>query len=460
MVGPLVRFIIPCLLCLPWLTHSAERPHRLAQDRPPNIVFIFADDLGFGDLGSYGHPYARTPALDKLGSEGTRFEQFYVTGVTCCPSRTGFMTSRHPASFPKYMSGHGFAGRATVTELLKKRGYRTGHFGKWHIGPDSSDGTYGIDEIDVMGGNKKSKGGRDVGLFEAATGFIERNKDRPFYVNIWGHITHFPVGPVQSLVDEFKDVKVSRADFGYHQQKTFDEAEAFGGDLNVGMRNYLGDVYSLDLQVGRLLAKIDALGLRENTIVVFSSDHGPAPVKLGSGKNDAPARKKYAVNMLGYAGGLRGGKHNQFEGGVRSPFIVRWPGKVPAGRVNKTSVFSGLDWLPTLCHIAGAKIDAKALKLEGENVVDIWLGSDRSRNDPLFWKTSAPGAKPAMREGKWKLHAGNRQLRNASLYDLSVDPEERSDVAAKHPGVMKQMTAKLAKWNATLPKEYDKSGGR
>ena len=164
--------------------------------------------------------------------------------------------------------------------------------------------------------------------------------------------------------------------------------------------------------------------------------------------------------MLGYAGGLRGGKHNQYEGGVRSPFIVRWLGKTPAGKVNKTSVFSGLDWLPTLCHIAGAEMDSEALEIEGENVVDVWLGSDRSRNDPLFWKASAPGAKPAMREGKWKLHTGNRQLTNASLYDLSVDPEERNDVAAKHPDVVKRMTAKLAKWNATLPKEYDKSRGR
>lgn len=439
---------------------SAAKPQSDGTSRSPNIVFIFADDLGYGDLGCYGHPYARTPAIDKLASEGTRFTQFYVTGVTCCPSRTGFMTSRHPASFPKYMSGHGFAGRATVTELLKKSGYRTGHFGKWHIGPETSNGTYGIDEIEVMGGNKTSKGGRDVGLFEAATGFIERNKDRPFYVNVWGHITHFPVGPVQSLVDEFKDVKVNRADFGYHQQATFEEAKAFGGDLNEGMRNYLGDVYSLDLQVGRLLAKIDELGLRENTMIVFSSDHGPAPVKLQSGKNDTPARRKYAVNMLGYAGGLRGGKHNQYEGGVRSPFIVRWPGKTPAGVVNESSVFSGLDWLPTVCHIAGVELGANELKIEGENVVDIWLGSKRSRNDPLFWKTSAAGAKPAMREGKWKLHTGNRQLRNSTLFDLSVDPEERNDVAAKRPDVVKRMTARLAKWNATLPKEYDKSGGR
>ncbi len=103
---------------------------------PPNIVFILADDLGIGDLGCYGHPDIRTPELDQLATEGTRFESFYVTGITCCPSRTGFMTSLHPASYPGYMSDHGFADRTTITELMHKAGYKVGHFGKWHIGPE------------------------------------------------------------------------------------------------------------------------------------------------------------------------------------------------------------------------------------------------------------------------------------------------------------------------------------
>ena len=122
-----------------------------ADDRPPNVVLLFADDLGYGDLGCYGHPYARTPAIDQLAKEGTRFTQFYVTGVTCNPSRTGLMTGLFPARFPKYAADFGFGDRSTITELLKKRGYRTGHFGKWHIGPDDSDGTYGIDTVKTIG---------------------------------------------------------------------------------------------------------------------------------------------------------------------------------------------------------------------------------------------------------------------------------------------------------------------
>src|SRR6476661_4066285 len=127
-------------------------------DEKPNIVFILADDLGFADLACYGHPYAKTPALDQLAKEGTAFRNFHVTGVTCCPSRTGFMTGKFPASFHAYPADHGFGDRVTVTELLKQAGYRTGHFGKWHIGPEAKAGIYGID---VVGTSKVPDGRRN-----------------------------------------------------------------------------------------------------------------------------------------------------------------------------------------------------------------------------------------------------------------------------------------------------------
>jgi N-acetylgalactosamine-6-sulfatase len=120
--------------------------HAVATSKP-NVIFILADDFGWGDLACYGHPYSRTPNIDKLASEGTRFLQCYATGVTCCPSRTGFMTSKFPATFAKYPASGGFGERVTITELLKKQGYATGHFGKWHIGPGAKPGTYGIDAI-------------------------------------------------------------------------------------------------------------------------------------------------------------------------------------------------------------------------------------------------------------------------------------------------------------------------
>lgn len=415
---------------------------------PPNIVFIFADDLGYADLGCYGHPYAKTPALDQLAREGTRFTQFYVTGVTCCPSRTGIMTGLFPARFRKYPAGHGFGDRITITELLKKKGYRTGHFGKWHMGPETQ-GVYGIDKYAPGSGKKKNPRGRDAWLFDEAIQFVKANRDKPFYVNVWGHATHYPVDTHPKLTGPFNDVVVDRKDFSETMQHKFDECLKIGGDLNQSMRQYLGDVYQIDLNVGRLLKVIDELGLRDNTIVVFSSDHGPAPVILRK-----KGARKYSNNMLGYAGKFRGGKHTQYEGGVRVPFIIRWPGHVKAGHVDRSNVICGIDWMPTLCRIAGVKQFPK--RLDGEDVSDIWFGAKRDRVKPLFWKSSSSGSSPAMREGRWKLHLNRRRGKAIELYDLSVDPSESKNVAEQHPKVVANLTAKVKAWMAELPREYVK----
>ena len=197
----------------------------------PNIIFIFADDLGYGDLGCYGHPYAKTPSLDRLAKEGTRFTQAYVTGVTCCPSRTGMMTGKYPATFAKYMSDHGFGDRVTITELLKRNGYRTGHFGKWHIGPKTENGTYGID---VINGNKRdtkdrATRGRDAYIIDTAIEFLEANakKGKPLYMNVWGHITHFPVQPPKAFSDQFKDVVVDESKFNSTMREKFQHCREF-----------------------------------------------------------------------------------------------------------------------------------------------------------------------------------------------------------------------------------------
>ncbi|HBE70278.1 MAG TPA: Cerebroside-sulfatase [Planctomycetaceae bacterium] len=421
-----------------------------ANERPPNIVFMFADDLGYGDLGCYGHPYAKTPVLDQLATEGTRFTQFYVTGVTCNPSRTGLMTGLFPARFPKYAADFGFGDRSTITELLKKRGYRTGHFGKWHIGPDDSDGTYGIDTVKTIGKSRDRSTGRDTDLYSAAIEFIRESKDEPFYVNVWGHATHFPVNTPAELSDQFNDVTVDRKDFSPTMQHKFDECLKIGGDLDESMSQYLGDVYQVDLNVGRVLKALDDLGLRENTIVVFSSDHGPAPVITGK-----KGARRFSNNMLGYAGQFRGGKHDQYEGGTRVPFIIRWPDKVQAGRVDSSNVCSFIDWLPTLCSLAG--IEELPKQLDGEDVSDIWLGADRKRMKPLFWKSSAPGSTPAMRVGKWKLHLPRKQRGQPELYDLSLDPSESSSIADAHSEVVGRLKKQLQKWVAELPAKYKKA---
>ncbi|WP_182864732.1 sulfatase family protein [Rhodopirellula sp. JC639] len=435
------------------LVISLSAGTQAANDRPPNIVFMFADDLGYGDLGCYGHPYAKTPVLDQLAEEGTRFTQFYVTGVTCNPSRTGLMTGLFPARFPKYAADFGFGGRLTITELLKERGYRTGHFGKWHIGPDDSDGTYGIDTVKTIGKSRDRSAGRDTDLYSAAIEFIRENKNEPFYVNVWGHATHFPVNTPAELADQFKDVTVDRKDFSPTMQHKFDECLKIGGNLDESMRQYLGDVYQIDLNVGRILKVLDELGLRENTIVVFSSDHGPAPVILGK-----KGAREFSNNMLGYAGKFRGGKHEQYEGGTRVPFIIRWPDKVKADRVDTTNVCSFVDWLPTLCSIAG--IEELPSQLDGEDVSDIWLGGDRQRTKPLFWKSSSTGSTPAIRVGKWKLHLPRKQRDRPELYDLSLDPSEGNNVAEAHPEVVGRLGKSLQAWVAELPANYEKAKER
>lgn len=447
--------ILASLQCGSFLS-AAERP---------NIVFLLADDFGYGDLGCYGHPYARTPNLDRLALQGTAFRHFYSTGVTCCPARTGLMTSRFPATFATYPANGGFGDRVTITELLKRAGYATGHFGKWHIGPEPKPGMYGIDVIGAGTGSRRNAngGGRDSHIYDAAIQFIEQHREGPFYVNVWGHISHFPVNPAQDYVDKFKGLVVDEAKFAEPMREKFAECKNLGGDISIHMLRYLADVYSMDEDVGRLLKRIDELGLTNNTIVVFSSDQGPADLRFAD--PDAAVKKKkkrnkgnagndtteIRLNAMGHTSGLRGGKHGMYEGGVRVPFIVRWPGHIPSGRIDEKSVISGIDWLPTLCAIAGVKCDAE---LDGEDVSKSWLGGEHVRTKPLFWKTSSPGSDAGIRFAQWKLIHPTRRRGDVELYDLSNDDAEKHNVAEQQTEIVKSLTAKVEVWTATLPKEY------
>ncbi|MEM9366111.1 MAG: sulfatase-like hydrolase/transferase [Planctomycetota bacterium] len=443
-----VAFVGICALGYGWTSPVYAKDSGQSKRRLPNVVFMFADDLGFGDLGCYGHPYAITPAIDQLAAEGTRFTQFYVTGVTCNPSRTGLMTGLFPARFPRYAADFGFGERTTITELLRDQGYATGHFGKWHIGPNDSNGTYGIDVIKTIGKSHDKEAGRDDDVYSAAIEFIRQNRDRPFYVNVWGHATHFPVNTPPGLVAAFDHVRVDRDAFSPTMQPKFDECLEIGGELDESMRQYLGDVYQIDVNVGRLLKTIDELGLRNDTLVVFSSDHGPAPVTTNKGA------REFSKNMLGYAGPYRGGKHTQFEGGTRVPFIIRWPDQVATNRVDSESVCSFIDWLPTLCALTGAN---PPTEIDGEDISDIWLGQTRSRAKPLYWKVSSVGGTPAMREGRWKLHLPRRNRSEIELYDLEQDPSESRNVAGAFPEVIERMKKQLRNWERELPTQYVKA---
>ncbi|MEM1221664.1 MAG: sulfatase-like hydrolase/transferase [Verrucomicrobiota bacterium] len=421
--------------------HSAEP----TQDPLPNIVLFFADDLGFGDLACYGHPYSVTPTLDKLATEGIRLEQHYVTGVTCNPSRTGLMTGRFPATFKKHTAKFGFQDRITISELLKQRGYRTGLFGKWHIGPknEAVDGTYGLDVVKVMGKSKDPEAGRDDDLTNAAIEFMKETAGKhPFYINIMGHSTHFAVNPPDNLVEKFKHLDIDRSAFSERMQKRIDEVIEVGGDFNSSMQHYLADVYSIDLNVKRVLDAIDELGIRDNTIFVFSSDQGPAPV-VYKPKGIRP----YSENMIGYAGIFRGEKHTQWEGGVRVPFIIRWPGKVPEGRVDNENVTSFIDWLPTIAAITG--IEDLPNGLEGEDVSAVWFGRDHTRTKPLFWNNGGPGGTIALRKKDWKYYSPRNG--KVELYDLNYDLAEEKNIARSNPELVSELEAIVQNWRQQLP---------
>lgn len=433
------------LLCCLCAVHAADKP---------NIVFLLADDLGGGDLHCYGHPYARTPHIDSLAKDGTRFTQFYAMGATCCPTRTALMTSKFAATYATYPANGGFGPHVTITELLKKNGYATGHFGKWHIGPETKAGTYGLDSIggQETPGKKKqpaAASGRDAPIYADAIKFIEANKGGPFYLNVWGHISHNPINPSDSLVQRWRDLKVKDHDFPPPMQEKFKTVRAAGGDVDDAMRRYLADVESLDDNVGMLLKRLDELGLRENTLVVFSTDQGADMTKAGDGG--------LRFNQMGSNGPLRGGKHTHWEGGIRCPWIIRWPGRVPAGRTDTQSVLSGADWLPTLCAITGTTMTST--DFDGEDTSAAWAGkAPHVRIKPLLWKTSSPGSEAYIRDGQWKLRFAVRKNQGEhELYNILQDSVEANNVAAQHPEIVKKLAAQTATWVATLPKEYEKT---
>ncbi|MBN2128721.1 MAG: sulfatase-like hydrolase/transferase [Sedimentisphaerales bacterium] len=426
-----------------------------AGGRRPNFVFIFADDLGWGDLGCYGNRQIRTPNLDRLAGEGLLFTQFYVSGSVCSPSRGAIMTGRFPARLG--IHGH-FAtdkqnqSRAmpnwldpkipTVTGLLRAGGYVTGHFGKWHLGSGSdapSPGVYGIDEHCTRVSSGPQLTGLDDPYFRAKStaqivdrtiGFIEEHRDEPFYVNVWTLVPHATLHPTPEQMEPYK--RYAPAGVSYKGVKQI----------------YYASVTDLDTQVGRLVKRIDELGLRENTFIVFSSDNGPEDLNIRNAVHSG----------IGNAGPFRGRKRSLYEGGIRMPFIVRCPGRTPAGRVDDETIVAGVDWLPTICGLARIEAPGGAA-LDGENMSEALLGTPTQRKRPLMWEWRFRVAGDmvhkcpmlAIREGRWKLLM-NPDRSRIELYDIPKDPTELDNVADRNADVVQRLSARVLAWHKTLPK--------
>lgn len=422
---------------------------------PPNVIFILADDLGWGDLSCYGNPFFKTPNLDRLAAQGTLFTQFYVNGSVCSPSRCAFFTSQYPAR--QRIHGH-FANPElnrkrgmpdwldpevpNLATLLKRAGYRTAHVGKWHLGAGNAAKApaierYGFDFVGTgeTGGAKVRKEdpyfrARSTELFvNEALDFIKQDTNRPFYIQLWTLVPHATLHPTPEQLQPFAKLNPKNVP---HQS-----ARAI----------YYATVADLDRQVGRLLDELDKLGVADNTIVVFSSDNGPEDIFIGNAGHSG----------VGSAQPFRGRKRSLYEGGVRVPFIVRWPGRVPAGRIDNESIVAGVDLLPTVCKLAGAKLPDNFAG-DGEDGSDIWLGKSRPRRQPLLWEWrfniagDVVNKSPilAIRDGRWKLHL-NPDRSRIELYDIPRDPPQLQNLAAQHPDVVERLAAQALAWHKRLP---------
>jgi arylsulfatase A-like enzyme len=432
-------------------------PQTSANEPPTNILFIFADDWGWGDLSCHGHPYVKTPNIDRLAKEGTDFHRFTVASGVCSPSRTAVMTGHFPARYN--IDGH-FAWVPSnakrnmpdwldpkaplLSRFLKSGGYVTAHFGKWHLAndmiPDAPfPSEYGFDEYGAFNCSGPQMYVHDD--VKSAIPFIEKSQasGNPFFINLWIHEPHTPFHVDPKLQKRF-------AELG--------EKDAI----------YAATLFHADLRIGQLLDALDRLNLAKDTLVIFSSDNGPA-----RGAPDAPLTLGYdSATGLGYGiaaakgvtGGRRAYKGALLEGGIGVPFIARWPGKIAADKVDKTSIFSAVDLLPTFCEIAGVKLPA-SYRPDGISQVATLKGKGTAiREKPLFWKTVAPWparkTKPdhwvsyAVVSKNWKL-VSNRDAKYVELYDLVDDPLEKKDLKEKYPAKVTQLKKMLAQWQGTLP---------
>src|SRR4051812_46712679 len=446
--GPALLALV--VLSLPAVADTAKKPH---------VIFLLADGLGPGALGCWGGKVAPTPNIDRLAVEGVRFTSYYSAPPICSPSRCGLLTGQFPArwkitSYLQTRAGNRGCEQAdyldpkapSLPRALKAAGYRTAHFGKWHLGGgrDVKDpppfAAYGYDEHagtwespqphpDITATNwiwstedRVKRFDRTAFFVDKTLDFLKRHKDRPCFVNVWLDDPHTPWVP---------DAKAAR-----------------GAGTPANLRAVMTEV---DKQVGRLLAGLKSLGIEKETLVIFTSDNGPLPTLKGA-----------------RSGGLRGCKLSLYEGGIRLPFIARWPGTIPAKRTDEVTVLAAVDLFPTLCKLAGANLPT-GMRPDGEDRSAALLGTpSRMRVRPLFWEygrnerffaypgpkngASAKDRSPnvAIREGRWKLLV-NADGTAGELYDLSTDLAEQKNLIADQPQVARELTRAALEWRKSLP---------
>ncbi len=409
----------------------------------PNIILILADDLGINDLGCYGRKEHSTPNLDRLATEGMRFTCAYTAQPICSPSRAALMTGKHPARLhlTNFLAGHADApsqkvlqpriegqlplGEITIAELLRDGGYATGLFGKWHLGGDTyGPKQQGFDTVLVTPANTKpsaDEGGKgEYAITAAAEKFIEDNKGRPFFCYVPHNCPHIPLDAKKELI--------SKNSAAFHP-------------------TYAAMIETLDDCAGRLMKKIADLDLTEKTIFIFTSDNGGLHVLESPG---TPSTRNTP---------FRAGKGFLYEGGLREPLIVRWPGKVKPGSNCDTPIVL-TDLMPTLLDAAGIDPLKTVGPLDGINISKLLRG-EAAPSRPFFWhfpNYTNQGGRPAsaMRDGDWKLieHLEDGRV---ELFNIAKDLAEENDLSTKEPARATDMKAKLAAWRerigAQMPRE-------
>ncbi len=440
--------------------------------RRPNVVFILADDLGWRDTSLYGSTFYETPNLERLASRGMRFEQAYAAAPICSPTRASIQTGLFPARLgitqpachlPQAVLEQKLAAKArpenkaitpntvtrlkleyfTLAEALKQAGYRTGHFGKWHLGPEPYDPLHQGFEVDLphtpapgpsggyLGGPWKFWRGQgapgehieDRMAAEAAS-FIRENKNRPFFLNYWAFSVHSAWQTKAALLEKYR----AKADSANPQRNPV----------------YAGMVESLDEGVGRLMKALDENGVAGNTIVIFFSDNGGVTWTPGTEK--AMLHPGFEDLPITSNSPLRGGKATPYEGGTREPCIVAWPGRIKAGS-RSDAMISSVDFYPTLLAMTGARAQP-GQKFDGVSFLPALQGRPFDRG-PIFCHfphyAPAAGTKPAtyVREGDWKLirfwSDSEDQTDRFELYNLKADLGESDNLAAKMPAKVKEL---------------------
>jgi len=409
-----------------------------AQTQRPNVLFILADDLGYGDLSCYGRPDYQTPVLDGLARQGVKFTSAYAAAPVCTPTRCAVATGRYPQRLevgllepltPRDRDKGLPPEHPTVASLLHANGYDTGLIGKWHLGwrPEFGPNRHGYDEFfGILSGAgdyfthwSSDAGGADLWenlepverlgyltdlLSERAIAFITRRRTNPFFLSLHYTAPHSPwEGP--------EDEAIGHTTHG-------DGPMVDGGSLKI----YATMVKSMDAGIGRVLQALSRARLERSTLVVFTSDNGG---------------ERYSFNWP-----FSFQKMYLWEGGIRVPAIARWPGTIPSNRISDQPVIT-MDWTATILAVTGTPPDA-AYPLDGEDVMPVCKGTRPLYDRTLFWRTRT---RAAARAGKWKYLDDSGE---EGLFDLSIDPGEKNDLRASHRDVFDRIRAEYSAWNARM----------